>query len=174
MGFEGVDDQGDVLVEVGAQEVDPLADFVAVDLCGEGFVLQLFLHAGGFEGVDAAGTDEAAGHDEAGQFVAGEQGAVEEGFLGDPPVASVARDRVRDVILAVFEEPGDDAVWVVVGPGFVIGIVKQAGDGPFGFVGLPGAVAVGGGPHDGFDGPGVKAEGLALGPLFHFAFGLLV
>src|SRR5207244_10389015 len=66
-GFERLDHEGDVFVQVDAQLLGAVGDIVAVDVAGESFVLHLFANSGDIYFVDAlAGADESHGGDEPG------------------------------------------------------------------------------------------------------------
>ena len=143
-----IDDELDVLLQRDAEPLDARVDIFAADLRRKALVLQFLLDARWGERADAIGADEAAGHDEAGQLVAGEQGLVESGQLGDFRAAS----KWATTAWAISGSPcsrsqRDDPPRVLFGPSVVVGVVHKPGHRPSRLVGRAGAVAMRGPSH---------------------------
>src|SRR5262245_42867179 len=73
VGTERLDHEGDVVLQVDPEEARPLRDLEALDLRGEGPVLELLEDALRPEGRDPPRPHQAAGSDEPRQLVAGEE-----------------------------------------------------------------------------------------------------
>jgi hypothetical protein len=166
---EGLDAEGDVVVEGKVEFGSALDDVFAGDAAGEGFVFHAFFYGTGFEIEDGfGGADKGAGDEEAGEFVAGEEGVFEGSLARRVAIAGMGEDGADDFFgVAVFAEDlgafgGVLAVGGVVGvgPALVVEVMENGGEAPGIFVG---AVFAGIGAHAGFDGEHVFAEGFGLG-----------
>src|SRR5262245_16381757 len=76
-GLHGGDTEGDVFVEIDAEVGGAARDVVAVDVGGEGDLLQLLADAFGLQPLQARRPDQRTGGDEPAQFVTGVERLVE-------------------------------------------------------------------------------------------------
>lgn len=138
---------------------------------GESFVLHLLADAFDFHVKNRpGGFDVGDGREESGQFVAGEEGLLEQGFARYAGEIGVGEDGAADLVVdsAFLEDrlPFDRVVWELR-VDLPVEIVQQGGDGPGLEVDVVsfGRELVGVGKYAGFDGEGVAAEGVVLDEL---------
>src|SRR5512133_634545 len=87
---ERLDDQGDVLVLVDPELLDPPLNLISVDRRSEGRLLELLLDRLRPHALDARGADQGAGGDEAGELVHGIERLRHPGLAGDAHEVGVA------------------------------------------------------------------------------------
>src|ERR1700687_882627 len=165
---KGGDAEGDVLFERDAQLSGAFADVVAADAFGEGLVFHAALHGIYFQIEDAfRGANVGAGGEKASQFIAGEEGALEQGLARHIAVVCVREDGADDFLGVTtlakdFGAFGGVVLFRSVGfvwPALVVEVVQQGGDAPELFIG---DVLAGIGADAGFHGQHVLAEALGL------------
>src|SRR6266545_2162785 len=161
--LQGLNHEGDVLVQVDAELLRALGDIFAVHGAGEPLVFHLLANGGDVDLVDAlAGAHKGYRCDESSKFIDCVDRTVHCGLPIESEIVGVAQDGVDDVFrhASFAQDLGPfDGMLSGIRVHLEVEVVEEADGGPALFVA---AALAGVGAHGGLDGEGMPAQRLCL------------